>query len=267
MGLYTSVNDTNLLRDIMLQSGKLKGRQYIFLGKGTMGTPGATAVITLINGGTFLVNAYNGYKLHIVDDNSVMSVVDIDATTADTSITVDTTATKLISDETTAGTFTIAINYDLYILGDEKFLGYSDQQLDYEEETIPFETGEIPAEQIREDTIRTVHGFSGNLRNFGADIFTEIFAMTSYGLQTNKIQIHGGNAPAVRNDWQLFMEMNNVAGHTNKIEFFKGQFFSNGAINTSEEGYKVSPYIFKAFIDTLRDSNLVNKWRIIQNTT
>ncbi|KKL04639.1 hypothetical protein LCGC14_2614060, partial [marine sediment metagenome] len=64
--------------------------------------------------------------------------------------------------------------YDLYILGDEKFLGYSDQQLDYEEETIPFETGEIPAEQIREDTIRTVHGFSGNLRNFGADIFTEI---------------------------------------------------------------------------------------------
>ncbi len=266
MGLYTSENDVNLLRDIMLQSGKIKGREYFMEGKGTVGTPGVSCVITLTNPPTFAEDALNGYKLYIVDDDSDLCIVDIDDSVANTSITVDTTATKEVSDETTAGTFTASTEYDLYILKDEKFLGYSDQQLDYEEETIDFNTGDIPRKRVRSDTLGIILGFSGNLRNFGADLFSEIFGLTSYGSQTNKKQYHGGNTPAVRSDWQLTMEMKNVKGHDWTVQFFKGQFFSNGALNTSEEGYKIAPYMFKSFIDTLRDSDNVNQWRIIQNT-
>jgi len=265
MPLYANTNDVNLLRDIMLQSGKLYARKFEFVGKGTVGTPGAAAVITL-TGATFANDEYNGYQLNIVDDASLMATVDIDDSIADTSITVDTTASIQVLDESTVGGFTAATEYDLYILGDEKFFGYSDQNVDIEENTVSFKTGNIPEEEIREDTVSIVQGYSGTLRSFGADTQAEIFALTAYGSQTNQNQYHGGNEPAVRPFWALSLRMDNVLGQAYEIAAFKAQFFPNGPVNTSEAEYKNIPYRTKWFIDTLRDSGKVNKWKIKQAT-
>lgn len=263
MPLYTSENDVNLLRDILLQSGKLYAKKYYFLGKGTMGTPGAAAVVTL-TGATMADDAYNGYQLFIVDDDSKLSYVDIDDTVANTSITVDTTSTKLTEDDSTAGSFTASAVYDLYILGTELFFGYSDQQLDFEESRVQFETGEIPAKIIREDTIRIVLGFSGNLRSLGADPWSEIYGLTQFGSQTNQKQYHGGSAPAVRPFWALSLRMDNVNGQQFEVAGFKTLLYPNGPVNFNEEAYKVTPYQAKFFIDTLRDTDKVNSWKIRQ---
>jgi len=265
MPLYTSTSDPNLLRDIMLQSGKVFGRQWV-LGPttGTMGTPGAAAAIAI--SGTYADDEFNGNPLYIVDDNSKLCTVDIDDTAANTSITVDTTSALLVEDESTPGTFTASGVYDLYILGAEKFLGFSDQQLDVEEETVEFESGAVPVEVLREDTIKNVLGISGNLRNFGANLMAEPYALTQYGDQTNQIQQHGGGVPALRGDWALRIFLEDVNGFDWNIYAFKTNFFSNGAVNLSEQGYKVTPYRAKWYEDTLRDSRLVNKWKIIQAT-
>lgn len=266
MGLYINTSDTNLLRDIMLQSGKLYLYKHEFIGKGTTGTVGATCVITLTSPDTFVDDAYNGMTLLLKDDNGVLCSVNIDDSVADTSVTADTTAALLVSDETTAGTFTDATEYNMYIKGNKRFLGYSDQQVDYEEEKISFFTGDIARKKVRTDTLGIVAGFSGNVRNFGAELFGEIFGMQNYGSQTNQIQKHGGFQPISRDFYTASLEMKNVEDKDNFVEFFKGQLFPNGAVNTSEEAYKIAPYIFESVEDSIRDNDNVNMWRIIQNT-
>ncbi len=266
MSFYVNTADTNLLRDIMLQSGKFFVYKWEFEGKGTMGTPGASAVITLTDPPTFANDAFNNMTLFLRDDNDILASVNIDDSIADTSVTVDTTAANKVSDEATAGSWTAATVYDMYVQGTKVFFGYSDQQVDFEEETIDFLSGEIPREIIRSDTLGIVAGFSGNARNFGQINFSEIYSMTTYGSQANQLQSHGGFTPAARANWTARLEFNNVKIKLNTVEFFKGTLFPNGAVNTSEEGYKITPYIFKASRDTLRDSGAVDMWRIIQST-
>jgi len=267
MSFYTGTTDTNLLRDIMLQSGKLYVKKWEYDSKGTTGTVGATCAISLDSGAVTTDDEFNNMTLFIVDDNGVLCSVNIDDSTASgDTITVDTTSCNKVSDESTAGAFTNSTEYDMYILGTEEFVGYSDQQLDYEEERIDFMTGDIAHKRVRSDALGIVAGFSGNVRSFGAEILKEIYGMTTYGDQTNKIQVHGGNQPAVRSDYAVILKMDNVKGHNWEIEFFKGQFYANGAITTSADEYKMIPYKVDAFIDTLRDSDNVNMWRLTQNT-
>ena len=128
MSFYASDAAAALAQDILLKCGKLYAKKYEFEGVGTVGTPGAACVITI--SGTFADDYYNGMTLYIKDDTNYLCTVTIDDSAANTSITVDTTASLRIADNTTAGSFTASTAYDIYILGSEQFVGYSTQSLD-----------------------------------------------------------------------------------------------------------------------------------------
>jgi len=264
MSFYASDSAVALAQDILLKCGKLYVKKYEHEGVGVVGTPGAACVITLT--GTFIVDYFNTMTLFIKDDNSKLCYVTIDATVADTSITVDTTASKLVSDDTTAGTFTAATSYNLYILGKEEFFGYSSQSLDSEEEVVEFLDCN---EKIRDDVIKVVLGFSGDCKNFSTEkTFSNIFNLTLYGGQTGQKQYHGGLTPPVKSFYQAICKTENVQDESIQIALFKGQFFSNGAVDLSSPGeYKIIPYSFKAVKDALRDSGAVNAWSITESTS
>lgn len=262
MSFYASNSAAALAEDILLKCGQLFVKKYEYEGSGTVGTPGAACVITLATGSVSADDVFNGMTLHIRDDNGALCTVTIDdsATAADT-ITVDTTSANKVSDEATAGSFTASTAYNLYILGTEQFVGYSTQNLDYEEETVEFLDCN---EKVRDDTTRVVLGFSGDAKNFSAEkTFAEIFSLTQYGSQTSQSQYHGGFSPPTRSYYQATLRTENVMADQVEITLFKGQFFANGAIDFSAAGeYKIVPYSFKAVKDVLRDSTAVNGWSI-----
>jgi len=261
MGFYTNDSVAALATDIMLQCGKLYAKPFRVETTGTMGTPGATAAITL-TAGVSVDDLYNGDTLYIVDDNSKLCTVAIDDSIATGgTIIVDTTASLLIEDNTTAGSFTSTVVYNLYILGDEEFVGYSTQSLDYEEETAEFLDCN---EKVRDDITKVVLGFSGDCKNFATDkTFANVFGLTEYGSQTGQVEYHGGFSPATKAVWQVTLKATDVNSKQHQIQLFKGSFFSGGAIDFSAAGeYKIVPYSFKAVKDTLRDSSALNGWSV-----
>jgi hypothetical protein len=265
MGFYASTSAAALAEDILLQCGKLYANEFLAETTGTMGTVGATAAITLASG-VASDDLYNTNTLYIKDDNDKLCTVAIDDSEASGgTITVDTTASLLISDGVTAGTFTSAVVYNLYILGAEEFVGYSTQTMDYEEETVEFLDCN---EKVRDDVTKVVMGFSGDCKNFSSDkTFANIYNLSEYGSQVSQKQYHGGFSPNEKTYWLTTLKTENVNTKTIDISFFKGQFFSGGSIDMSAAGeYKVIPYSFKAVKDTLRDSSSVNGWSITEQS-
>lgn len=264
MSFYTSTSDARLADDIVLQCGKLYVREYLSQNSGVMTTPGATA--TLVDTNITADDEFNDKTLFIKDDNDLLCSVNIDDTAlAGTELTIDTTSALQVSDGTTAGSFTTATTYNFYILNSEEFVGYSTQTLDYEEETVEFlDCNDL----VRQDITRVVLGFSGECKNLSADkTLANIFGLTEYGSQTSQVEYHGGFTPAAKKYYQAILKTENVVPKDIDIKLFKGQFFGGGAIDFGAAGeYKVVPYSFKAYKDTLRDSSAVNGWSVRQTT-
>ncbi|KKK95416.1 hypothetical protein LCGC14_2673040, partial [marine sediment metagenome] len=188
-----------------------------------------------------------------------------DSETSGGTITVDTTACNTIEDEATAGSWTLAAEYNMYILNIEEFVGYSTQALDYEEELAEFLDCN---EKVRDDIIKIILGFSGDCKNFSADkTFANIFSLTQYGSQSSQKQFHGGFSPPVKSFYLVTLKTENVMDKSIQISLFKGQFFGNGAVDFATAGeYKIVPYSFKAVKDPLRDTSAVNGWSIKEAT-
>jgi len=263
MSFYANTSAAALAEDILLQCGKLYAQEFLTETTGVMGTPGAGAEITLASG-VSADDVYNGKTLYIKDNNDKLCTVAITASAASGgTVTVDTTAALLVNDGLTPGTFTVALVYNVYILGTEGFVGYSTQTMDYEEETAEFLDCN---EKVRDDVTKVVMGFSGDCKNFSSDkTFANIYNLTEYGSQVSKKQFHGGFSPKEKTYWLTTLKTENVNTKAIEISFFKGQFFSGGSIDMSAAGeYKVVPYSFKAVKDTLRDSSSVNGWSIAE---
>lgn len=266
MAFYANDSVAAIAEDILLKCGKLYVNEFMVETTGTMGTPGATAAITLA-AGVPSDDYYNNMTLYIQDDNSKLCTVNIDdSETSGGTITVDTTGSLLVSDGATAGTFTVSVVYNLYILDVEQFVGYSTQSLDYEEEVVEFLDCN---EKIRDDVTKVIMGFSGDCKNFSAEeTFANVFNLTSYGLQTNQKQYHGGFTPPTKTYYLATLKTENIMDESIQIALFKGQFFGNGSVDFSTAGeYKIVPYSFKAVKDPLRDSGSVNGWKITEATT
>lgn len=263
--LYTSNSDIQLSLDILHQAGKMNVSVMHYIGKGTMGTPGATATVTLTNpqfqGVALADDDYNTSTLFIRDDNSVLSSVPIDdsAGVAKT-VTVDTTATLLISDGVSAGAFTVSAIYDVYILEAQKFIGFSTQEFNYEQDVEIFKNDDNEA--VEEDILEARISVSGEMRTFGIPALERIMTLTQNGLQTGQEEYHGGFLP-VRENFALIIDgMTDTEGKVWDFTVFKGRFRPNGAIATSPKGYKTQPYIFTGLNDLIRDNSTVNAFKI-----
>lgn len=266
MAFYTNNSVASLAEDVLLKCGQLYASKFLVETTGTTGTVGATCDITLV-AGVASDDLYNNKTLYIVDDNSKLCTVNIDDSVASTdTIVVDTTATVQISDGSSAGSFTSSTaGYNLYILDTEEFVGYSTQSLDYEEETVEFlDCNDV----VREDISKVILGFSGECKNFSSDkTFANIFNLTQYGSQSGQKEYHGGFDPAVKSYYQVRLATENVVDKAISITLFKGNFFGNGAVDMSSAGeYKMVPYRFKAYKDTLRDATTLNAWSISEAT-
>jgi hypothetical protein len=265
MAFYANDSVAALANDILLKCGKLYAQKYLVETTGTMGTPGAAALITL-TAGVASDDLYNNKTLFIQDNNSKLCKVNIDdSATAGGTVTVDTTSCLKVEDELTAGSWTAASTYNLYILDTEEFVGYSTQSLDYEEETVEFLDCN---ERVREDISKVVMGFSGECKNFSSDkTFANVYGLTQYGSQTSQKQYHGGFQPPAKTFYKVTLKTENVVTKAISISFFKGSFFSNGAVDFGAAGeYKVVPYKFNAFKDELRDGTTLNAWSITEAT-
>ncbi len=261
MSFYASDSAAALAEDILLKCGKLYAKKYMVETTGIMGTPGATATIQLA-AGVVSEDYYNDKTLYIQDDNSKLCVVNIDdSETSGGVITVNTTACKTIEDEATAGSWTTALVYNLYILDVEEFVGYSTQSLDYEEELAEFLDCN---EKVRDDITKVILGFSGDCKNFSAEkTFANIFSLTAYGSQASQKQYHGGFSPPTKTFYQVTCKTENVMNEGIQISLFKVQFFGNGGVELSAPGeYKIVPYSFKAVKDPLRDTAALNGWSV-----
>jgi hypothetical protein len=265
MSFYNDTSDAALAQDIVLKAGKLYASEFLSEGTGTMGTPGATAAITLSEG-VASDDLYNGKTLFIVDDNSVLcSVVIDDSETSGGTITVDTTACDKVSDAVTAGSWTAAGTYSYYILGTEEFVGYSTQTLSYEEELVEFYDD---FEKVRDDITKVILGFDGECRNVSTDkTLANVFNLSLYGSQTGQKEYHGGFTPPAKTYFSVRLATENVNDKSLSVTMFKGQFFGAGSVDFAASGeYKVVPFSYKSVKDTLRDSGSVNGWKITEAT-
>lgn len=262
---YTNDTDANLLTDALLKCGKLYTREFLVETNGVMGTPGATASITLASG-VSADDLYNNKTLYIRDDNSKLCTVTIDDSVAiSDTIVVDTTSTVLHSAGTGAGSFTGSATYSLYILDTEKFFGYSTQSLEYEEEEVEFlDCNEV----IRTDVTKVVIGISGDCKSFSTDkTLSEIFNLGLNGSQTGQVRYEGGFSPKVKTNYAITLKTQKVENDPNstQVELFKGNFKPNGSVDFSAEGeYKIIPYMFKAYKDIIRDAGTNNGWAVTQ---
>ena len=263
--LYSSSTDIQLSLDILHQAAKFNVSVIHYIGKATMGTPGATAVLTLttpqFEGAALSDDDYNLSNLFIRDDNSVLSTVVIDdSASSGTSVTVDTTATALISDGSTAGAFTSSAIYDVYVLGIQGFIGFSTQELNVEQDVDVFKNDDNEA--IEEDILESRISLSGEMRTFGVPALERILSLTQYGLQTGQEEYHGGFLP-VRENFAIVLDgMTDTEGKVWDATVFKSRFRPNGAIATSPKGYKVQPYMAQGLADLIRDNSKVNAFKI-----
>ena len=259
---YASETDAQLLEDWLLKCGKMYVREYLTETNGVMDTPGATAKLVLASG-VASDGLYNNKILYIKDDNSKLCTVAIDdSALATNDITVDTTSALQVSDGTTAGSFTDALTYSLYILDAERFVGYSTQALTYEEaEVEALDCNEV----VRTDVTKVIVGFSGDIKSFSAEkTLSNIFNMRLYGSQTGQVRYEAGFSPKVKTNYQVIMKTEKVEDdpNTTEVELFKGTFKGTGLDIASAGEYKVIPYEFKAIKDILRDFGYVNGWAI-----
>ena len=264
-GQYSSTTDPDLQKDVLHQAAKMKLKVWHYCGKGTMGTPGATAVITLtlplFKGVAMIDDDYNLSNLFIVDDNGALcSVVIDDSTGATPSITVDTTAADTVVDETTAGAFTTALIYDVIVVDVPRFIGFSTQEFLPEVDVETFKDDDNQG--IEEDITEGRVSVSGELRSFAFNSIERVNALTQYGSQTGQEQYHGGLKPT-REKFALVLDgLVDTAGKSWEFVLFKGYLRPNGATATSPVGYKVIPYAFTGLSDMMRDNNGVNAFSI-----
>lgn len=258
--LYTGTNDGQLLKDIVHGAGKFFVKKIEASAKGTMGTPGATAIITLPAGIVTADDEFNTMTLYMVDDDNELTYVDIDDTTLATpSITVDTTASLKVKDRTTAGNFTAATQYDLYIAGLKKYLGFAEFNFNVEVEDEVFEDDEnMP---VRTDIVRVKIMCEGELKNFGGAIFVNIYTMQEYGDNTGTKEEYHSGFDLTRDEYMAIIEFTDVAGKDWTLEFFRGLFKPSGAVDM-KKGYKRTPFVYNALVDVLRDSRDVSGYSL-----
>ena len=255
---YASDSDAQLLSDWLLKCGKMYVKEFLTETNGVMATPGATAKLVL-DSGVASDDLYNTKMLYIKDDNSKLCKVVIDdSATATNDITVDTTAALQHSDGITAGSFTDAATYSLYILDAERFVGYSTQALTYEEEEAEaLDCNEV----VRTDVTKVILGFGGDVKSFSVDkVLSNIFNMRIYGSQVGQVRYEAGFNPKVKTKYQVIMKSEKVEDDpkTFEVELFKGTFKGTGLDIAGAGEYKVIPYEFKSLKDILRDAGDVN---------
>lgn len=258
--LYSGTNDLQLLKDIVHGAGKFFVKKIEYSGTGTVGTPGATCQIDLETGAVTADDQFNGMLLYISDDDDELVYVDIDDSAAiGDSITVDTTASLKTKDRSTAGNFTASTEYNLYIAGLKKYLGFAEFNFNVEVEDEVFEDDEnMP---VRTDVIRVKIMAEGELKNFGGAIFVNIYTMIEYGDNTAPKEEYHSGFDLIRDEYAAFIEFTDVDGKDWTLEFFRGLFKPSGAVDM-KKGYKRTPFVYNALVDVLRDSRRVSGYSL-----
>jgi hypothetical protein len=262
---YGSKSDVNLGKDAMLESGDLFVRKFHYVGTATMGTPGATATLTIST--VFETDFFNSVaaNCYIVDDNGVVCAVAVDdtsVTSTTTVVTVDTTSAYLESDGTTPGSFTGSATYNIYLktptaASDEfsglygKYLGYVTAFSLENTENYANVKINIPKKKVLEGLVEREMALTGEIKTMtGVDTLDAILTSASYGDTTGNVYSRGiGSNPGARPYYELTFVSNDSNNRRVVWRFLKGQFSANGAIDLLAEDYKMIPFSFSLFAD------------------
>jgi hypothetical protein len=278
---YTSKSDANLVKQLLAGCAELYVRKKEFSGTVKYNSvAGTDDEFQLISGTAVANDAYNntvGFNFYCEDDNGALAygtVIDTIGGTGDPVVVVDTTAMKLVSDGTTAPTFTDGTSYNGKVLsaaantyGD--YFGYTDDSVEFDNtpETEVLEICNIDGQLEEKDEVVTkanvmLSGATFNVPN--SDVISKIMNATSYGLNdATQNEYHGGFSPDISTRYELTALTKDRQGKEMAIQLFDGQFKLNGALALSGTGFKSISFEFKGKADSLRDSNAVNAYRII----
>jgi hypothetical protein len=282
---YDDTSDTDLNNELLAGCAELYIQKREFSGNGVLNTVGGgNDELQLVGTSGASNDAYNstqGLNLYIIDDNSKLAagkVVDTIGGTGETVVVFDSSTMVLVEDGTTAPTFTDATTYKCKVLsGSNKnefgdYFGYTDDSLEFDNtpETEPLEICNIDGQLEEKDEVVTkanvlLTGATFNVPN--KDIVSKVMNATQYGLNTaTQDEFHGGFSPDISARYEITAKTKDRAGSTLAIQLFEVQLLLNGALALSGAGWKSISFQAKGKSDNLRDSNVVNAYRILRRS-
>lgn len=274
---YTSKQDSNLTKDMVLNEPDLFISKILFEGTGVYAEgSGATDTLTPAVSPAWTINEFAstvGINLEVVDQNGKLAYGKIISNTA-TSITFDREELDLDEDGATSPTLTDTNVYTFRILSPSSvykygdFFGYvNDLSLGFEQEKAEYKKG-IPRELIVEDLIENINTLTGTVSTIAnEDILAAIFGADAFGLQTGQFELGFGSQSFSSSFYRAVLAGKDRTGRSMIFICHKIKFSANGELSFSEEDFKSLPFTASVFVDTLRENPNANKIRIIRTDT
>jgi hypothetical protein len=279
---YTSTSDTDLNDELLAGCAELYIQKREFNGTAVFNAVGTdTDELQLVGTSGASNDAYNSTvanNLYIEDDNGALAVgkvIDTIGGTGETVVVFDSASMTLVSDGTTAPTLTDGATFNVKVLSGSStnqfgdYFGYTDDSLEFDNtpETEPLEICNIDGQLEEKDEVVTkanvlLTGATFNVPN--SDVISKIMNASLYGLNnaTNK-EYHGGFSPDISGRYEITAKTKDRAGSILAIQIFEVQLLLNGALPLSGAGWKSISFQAKGKADGLRDSNEVNAYRIL----
>ena len=279
---YSSTSDTKLAKEIMAGCCELYLQLWEYEGKGTINlNAGGYDSVKLVDSGACEDDKYNSGKadnFYIHDDNGALTRGKIADTRYETDgcvLLFEADDLVLVSDGETAPTLTDDTEYDVVVLSGSNenmfgdYFGYTDDSVEFDStpETEALEICNIEGqmEEVAENVTKralVVNGATYNVPN--SDILKNVMNLETYGLNTaNHKEFHGGFSPNIKKYFQLTALTKDHDDNYIAVQLFKVQLLNNGAWSLGGTGWKIIPFTAKGKKDLLRDSGLVNGFRIL----
>lgn len=212
---------------------------------------------------SYVADAYNStatYNLQCQADTSIVAIGKVKDTLT-TGIVFDATAMYNVAtgvalaaaDWATASTYnyTVMTPGSTYVHGD--YFGYcKGVSTEMNQEIIEFTKG-VPIESIVEDTKRMNYTVKGeNFAVSNQDVWEAVMNSTQRGLNTSQWESHGGFTPPVRSFYRVTLVGSNRNGKVVTLQYFRGQFRTEGSIDWSSEEYKKIGWTLAVKKDSMR---------------
>lgn len=270
---YANKSSTQLVKDMMLESGDMYISKILWEGTGVLAIGvGATDTLTPATSPEWTINEFAstvGINLEIIDDNDIVTYGKVISNTA-TAITFDDETLILDSTGAIGGALTTAGTYTFRLLSPSAdyeygdFFGYVDDvSVSTEQETVEYKRG-IPRELIVEDLLENINEITGSIKTWlNKDVLMAVMGFKAYGLQTGQFELGSGTKSFTSSFYRLALKGDSRIGKTVTFLFHRVKFSATGEVSFEEEDYKMLPFSGTVFSDQYRDDE-ANRIRIIK---
>lgn len=255
---FTGKSDSNLSKDAVIQKPDLFIAEFLHEVNAVWDDTAKTFTPTPAS--SFTIDEFISLGLkncHVIDDNGVVSTVQIDDNDA-TTITIDETALFLESDGTTAASLTDTLTYQIRVLTPTiasepfgKFFGYTEAMtLEINQEIAKFKES-VPKKLRFQDLIeQEINLAGGNINLSNIDVLSTIFGAELFGLQAGQQSVSLGSNANISKFYRLVLNGKDRFGRGLTWIARRGQPESSGDVfGGSESGHFLANFKFSLIAD------------------